>query len=256
MRPNSVWRDWPLILAYHSISQHRTDTLAVRAIDFEKQMAWLQRQGYRSITLADFATQTLKKGERIVIITFDDGYADNYHVAFPILKRHGFVATVFLVSDYVGTDHVFAWDVPKIRGRPDHVLYQTLTWEHIQEMTAYGIEFGSHTCTHPELTALPTEKCREEIGRSRTDLETGLGRDIISFSYPRGDLNSEVMQMVEEAGYGCAVITPKRRGIPLSRYTLRRVGVYHQNKPVPFRLKITALMRRNRERLRRMPWKG
>jgi len=123
--------DWPLILAYHSVSEHREDALAVRLADFEYQMAWLHRHGYRSITLSQFMSQSIKKGERILIITFDDGYADNYTKAYPVLKRYGFVATIFLVSDYVNSDHVFSWDVPKITNQADRVFYQLLTWEQI-----------------------------------------------------------------------------------------------------------------------------
>ena len=256
MSSNGVWYDWPLILAYHSVSEIRKDTLAVWAVEFENQMAWLHCHGYRSITLAEFMSQTIEKGERILIITFDDGYADNYTLAYPILKRYGFVATIFLVSDYVNTDHFFSWDVPKIANQPDHTLYRLLTWEQVHEMSAYGIEFGSHTCTHPmQLTSLSKEQCWEEIARSRDDLEVRLGRKIVSFCYPRGDLNEEVIQMVKKANYDCAVVKPPRPGYPLCRYTLRRTGIYHNNTLLLFRLKITPFVRRNRERLGWLLWR-
>jgi peptidoglycan/xylan/chitin deacetylase (PgdA/CDA1 family) len=254
MSDNSVWSDWPLILAYHSVSEHRRDALAVRASDFADQIAWLHRNGYRSMTLAEFMSQPIKKGERIVIITFDDGYADNYSLAFPILKQFGFVATIFLVSDYVNTDHVYQWDAPKIATQRDSLPYRVLTWEQVHEMAASGIEFGSHTCTHPELTKLAVKRCAEEIVRSRLDLQARLGREVVSFCYPRGDLNTDIIQMVEEAGYGCAVVTPKRAGIPLCRYTLRRVGIYYDVTPLRFRLKIAPLVRRNYELLKRLPY--
>jgi peptidoglycan/xylan/chitin deacetylase (PgdA/CDA1 family) len=120
-------------------------------------------------------------------------------------------------------------------------------------MAAYGIEFGSHTCTHPkQLTTLPKEQCWEEIARSRANLGIKLEHEVVSFCYPRGDLNAEVVQMVEKAGYGCAVVTPQRAGIPLCRYTLRRTGLYYANTSLHFRLKITPFVRRNYERLRRI----
>ncbi|MBD2355852.1 polysaccharide deacetylase family protein [Tolypothrix sp. FACHB-123] len=242
--------DWPLILAYHSVNQERKDSLAVSTIDFDNQLAWLKKQGYRSLTLAEFLLQPVKKGEKVVIITFDDGYADNYHLAFPILKRYGFVATIFLVSDYINTDQIFYWDVPKISNNYEQSLYKLLTWEQVQEMLDYGIEFGSHTCTHPELSSLSREQCIEEITRSRQDLEAKLGREVVSFCYPRGKLNTEVIQLVEQAGYRGAVVTPKRSGIPLNPYTLRRVGIYQQTTPSVFRLKLTPLMRKNYERFK------
>jgi peptidoglycan/xylan/chitin deacetylase (PgdA/CDA1 family) len=101
MSRNDISYDWPLILAYHSVSEYRKDALAVNVAAFENQITWLHRHGYRSITLAEFMTETIETGKRIAIITFDDGYADNYTLAFPILKRYGCVATIFLVSDYV-----------------------------------------------------------------------------------------------------------------------------------------------------------
>jgi peptidoglycan/xylan/chitin deacetylase (PgdA/CDA1 family) len=248
---SNVWHAWPLILGYHSVSKYRQDALAVRVDDFENQMAWLHSHGYRSMTLAQFITQTITKKERIVIITFDDGYADNYTLAFPILKKYGFVATIFLVSDYVNTDHVFYWDVPKITAQSNQAWYKLLTWEQVEEMSTYGIEFGSHTCTHPELTNVSTKLCMEELARSRANLQARLGHEIVSFCYPRGDLNTEVIQMVEKVGYSCAVVTPPRYGIPLSHYTLRRVGIHYANTSLIFRLKTIPFVRHNYERLKR-----
>lgn len=251
MSGSNVWYDWPLILGYHSVSKYRKDALAVRVDDFKNQMAWLHSHGYRSMTLAQFITQPITKKERIVIITFDDGYADNYTLAFPILKQYGFVATIFLVSDYVNTEHLFYWDVPKIADQSNQTWYKLLTWEQVEEMSAYGIEFGSHTCTHPELTNISPELCMEELVRSRADLKARLGREIVSFCYPRGDLNTEVIQMVEKVGYSCAVVTPPRYGIPLSHYTLRRIGINYANTSLIFRLKTLAFVRRNYERIKR-----
>jgi peptidoglycan/xylan/chitin deacetylase (PgdA/CDA1 family) len=236
MNDNNVWYDWPLILAYHSVSNARTDGLSVRVSDFESQMAWLRCRGYRAITLADFTSQSIPKGERIVIITFDDGYADNYWYAFPILKRYGFVATIFLVSEYVNTDHIHWWDLPK-KDETDRSHYQILTWDQIHEMLANGIEFGSHTCTHPRLTTCSPEALWDEVSRSRTVLQGKLDQEVISFCYPHGDLNTQAIEMVAEAGYHCAVVTPRRAGIPLTPYTLRRVGTYHSTTLLQFRLK-------------------
>lgn len=249
MKNKNVWYNWPLILAYHSISLRRVDSLSVMVANFEKQIAWLHGKGFRSITLADFISKKFDKEEPIVIITFDDGYKDNYSQAFPVLKKYGYVATIFLVSDHVNTDHIFYWDVPKISSRYPESLFKILTWEQIYEMADYGIEFGSHSCTHPELTKISADQCRQEIDRSRSDIKLKLGREVMSFSYPRGNLNSETIQMVEDAGYSCAVITPPRWGIPLNHYTLRRMGIYYTNSNKIFRLKTRSVVRRNYERL-------
>lgn len=251
-----IWYDWPLILAYHSVSQHRRDGLAVQVTDFENQMAWLHRHGYLSMTLAEFINRPTDKGDRIVIITFDDGYADNYALAFPILRRYGFVATIFLVSDYVGTNHRYLWDRPKVKGQRNHMSYHLLGWDEVHEMAACGFEFGSHTCTHSRLTDLSPNRRWDEIKRSREDLQGKLRHEVGTFCYPFGDLDDDVIRMVKKAGYGCAVVTPPRSGIPLSRFTLRRVGIYFHTTPLLFRLKITPFMRRNRERFIGWPtWK-
>jgi peptidoglycan/xylan/chitin deacetylase (PgdA/CDA1 family) len=250
MHQQNVWYDWPLILAYHSVSECRKDSLAVGMTDFETQMAWLYHRHYRSVTLSEFTRHTFRKGERIVVITFDDGYADNYTIAFPILKQYGFVATIFLVTDYVNTNHMYRWDVQKITSQHSASQYGILTWDQVNEMADYGIEFGSHTCTHPELTTLSSEQYEEEIVRSRQDLQSKLGCDVESFCYPRGKLDGDIIQMVKKSGYSSAVVTPKRAGIPLGRYTLRRVGIYYHVTPWLFQLKVSPLMRRIYERAR------
>lgn len=244
MAIQQVWYTWPLILAYHSVSRHRTDGLAAHATRFEQHIAWLHARQYRALTLGQYAQGHFKKGERIVIITFDDGYADNYEVAWPVLRRYGMTATIFLVSDYVNTTRIFPWDEKKVRAPEQARHYHTLTWQQVHEMQDAGFEFGSHTCTHPELATITPEACREEVHRSRTDLRNKLGREVLSFCYPRGSLNEAVIQHVEDAGYSAAVVTPPRPGIPLNRFTLRRSGIYYKDSFWRFRLKITPLLKR------------
>ncbi len=248
-----VWSDWPLILAYHSVSDCRHDGLAVRVSDFEKQMRWLSRHGYRSITLAQYMSQPVRRGERIVMITFDDGYADNFTMAFPILRKYGFVATIFLVSDFVNTDHIYAWDRPQIPPNGNREPYRLLNWEQVREMAQSQFEFGSHTCTHPELTSVTPAMGWDEIARSRADLSRQLEQEIVSFCYPRGDLNTDTMHMVQQAGYQCAVVTPSplrlpSSGLPLNCYALRRVGLYGDNTPYHFWLKTRPVVRKYREK--------
>jgi hypothetical protein len=95
----------------------------------------------------------------------------------------------------------------------------------------------------------------EELTRSGMELQSRLGREIVSFCYPRGKCDAEVIQRVEKAGYRCAVVTPTCSGMPLSYYTLRRIGIYYANTPWLFRLKTTPCVRRNYERVKRLRWK-
>jgi peptidoglycan/xylan/chitin deacetylase (PgdA/CDA1 family) len=245
----SPFRNSPLILGYHSISDRRNDALAVSASDFDHQLRWLSDCRYSSLTLADFLARGKRPQGRVVIITFDDGYADNYRLALPILRRYGFRATVFLVSEYINTDRIFPWDKSKITRPGERSLYEVLTWDLVEEMAEYGIEFGSHTCSHRELPGLSEAERWDEISRSRKELGARLGQEVVSFSYPRGCLSPEVISQVAKAGYRGAVVTPTRAGIPLSEYTLRRIGVYRPNGHLTFRLKTTRLARRTYETL-------
>jgi peptidoglycan/xylan/chitin deacetylase (PgdA/CDA1 family) len=240
-----------LILAYHSVSDQRSDGLSVSVPQFESQMAWLNRKGYRAITLGDFIRGAFDRRDRIVILTFDDGYADNYTVAFPVLAQFGFVGTIFLASNYIGTGRSYWWDEGKLAAAGDPGAFRPMSWAEAREMARAGFEFGSHTCSHPDRFAeLPAAVQREEITRSRAEIEERLARPVVSFCYPRGSVNETTIELVEQAGYSCGVVTPPRPGIPLGRYTLRRVGVYRPNSPSVFRFKTQRLVRANWETLR------
>jgi peptidoglycan/xylan/chitin deacetylase (PgdA/CDA1 family) len=192
--------DWPLILAYHSVSERRRDALAVRLDAFEAQMAWLARRGYRSTTLASFLSGAARDPDPLVIITFDDGYEDNYTLAVPALERHGMLATFFAVSDYVGTNRIFPWDVPKLESGSDPAPYRVLDWDQLGAMRERGFEIGSHSCTHPlEFTTLSPEERWDELVRSKRDLEAKLGGPVVSFCYPRGRVDAELIRSVAAA---------------------------------------------------------
>lgn len=239
--------DWPLILAYHSINDKRNDGLAISVEEFERQIQWLRQKRFRSITLAEYLKGNFRKGERIVVLTFDDGYLDNYTNAYPLLRKYDFTATIFVVSDYVGTDQIFSDD---IQAKKHGTKYPLMQWEHLGEMLDTGIEIGSHTCTHAKLPDISDEQAKEEIGRSRADIELRLGIHVNSFCYPQGYLNEKTITYVHKSGYKGAVVTPPRGGIPLTPYTLRRVGVYQNMTPLLFRIKTHPLFRRYYEKLR------
>lgn len=180
-------------LMYHVIGEGPND-LYVTEDRFAWQMEYLSRGGYRSITAAKYI-DALRRGADVprhtVIITFDDGYADLYSKAFPIMKKYGLVGVAFVCSHTVGTPH--------------HV-----SWEQLREMIAAGWEVGCHTATHPDLTKLSDERLRFEVAGSKEEIEDKLGIKVQSFCYPSGRYNSRVIRAVKDAGYSVAFTVDPR----------------------------------------------
>jgi len=190
------------VLMYHSVksSVPEGNRLIVSEATFERQMRFLRERGYTVLSLADigdYIERQKKLPPRAVVITFDDGYRDNYTYAFPVLKKYNIPATIFLIVDSVG--------------EPDK-----LTWDQIREMRDSGlISFGSHTRSHPFLTSLGSpDDLRREIVGSKTILEQRLGGSVETFCYPMGRFNETIRQTVKDAGYTVAVVTNPGKSCP------------------------------------------
>jgi peptidoglycan/xylan/chitin deacetylase (PgdA/CDA1 family) len=190
------------ILYYHSISDAPIRSRVTPQV-FEQHVAHLVRGGYRLRLLSE-AVRMLRSDvpiePRTVVLTLDDGFRDNYEHAFPILSRWSAPATIFLTAAYIGTDRL-----PTLT-RTDFVP-SPLDWAQVREMQAGGIEFGSHTMTHPLLSQVPLETARREIVESRSLIEDRLGAPVAFFCYPRGDFSLAVKRLVDAAGYRAACTT-------------------------------------------------
>jgi peptidoglycan/xylan/chitin deacetylase (PgdA/CDA1 family) len=195
------------ILMYHKVSpysHHGGLGLRVSPADFHDQMEYLHEQGYHTVSLDQLMDHWQKKSAlptKPIVITLDDGYEDNYLFAFPILKKFGFTATIFLVYDDIGGFNV--WDDNK---NVAHNL-KLLSWRQIDLMQSQGITFGSHTLTHPNLASLTPDEARREIAESKKLLEEHFGHKVNFIAYPYGRRNPVVDDVVRLAGYRGAVTT-------------------------------------------------
>ena len=195
------------ILMYHSISEHaspRFQQFAVSPQLFDEQMAYLHQHKYTPMTVSQFTEARAQGGvglpERPVILTFDDGFADFYTHALPILKRYDFAATLYVATGFVNATSRWL----QHEGEANRLM---LSWKQLREINASGIECGGHSHTHPQLDTLSESEARAEIVQSKQLLEQHLGQDVSSFAYPFGYSTAMVRRQVQEAGYtsACAV---------------------------------------------------
>lgn len=194
------------ILMYHSISDDevapRFRPYVVRPSSFQQQMARIRDHGYTALSVSGLVRARASGGlpERSVVITIDDGFADFYQNAVPVLLKYGLTATLYIVTGGVGGR--CAW--LDSSGEGDRAV---LTWDQIREISTCGIECGAHSHSHPELDVLPAEASRQEILESKAALEACLGRSVASFAYPYGKYCRRVREMVQGAGFtsACAV---------------------------------------------------
>jgi peptidoglycan/xylan/chitin deacetylase (PgdA/CDA1 family) len=189
-------------LLYHRVcpeAEYFNSSYVVRASAFRRQMEYLARHGWKSATVADL-TEDRRHGRSAakgVLITFDDGYLDNYTTAFPILKEFGFTALVLLIGDM--SRRTNWWDVPL--GVPEAKL---LMPDQIREMAEGGIEFGSHSLTHRSLPGLSDSQLEDEVVGSKRVIEEVTGRPVTAFSYPYSHIDERTKRAVQAAGYSVA----------------------------------------------------
>jgi peptidoglycan/xylan/chitin deacetylase (PgdA/CDA1 family) len=190
----SLPAEHPVILTYHSIAEGDSP-LKISPTLFAQQMDWLvASQNVINVAplsdLADAWGHLDRLAPRTVILTFDDGYADFYTHAAPVLLKHKLPATVFLPTSFVGRSN--AWP-----GQPAWVKEEPLmNWQQIRELAEAGTDFGSHTVSHPDLTALSPEQVERELAESKQEIEQRTGRKVEHFCYPYGKWNAAVREAI------------------------------------------------------------
>jgi peptidoglycan/xylan/chitin deacetylase (PgdA/CDA1 family) len=167
---------------------------------FANQMATLRRAGFHTVGLGDWVSamagyQSLRG--KPVILTFDDGYQDFLTAAMPVLRAHGFSATVFLVAERIGGNA--DWD--SRYGQPAPLLL----WEEVRALQEAGIEFGCHSSVHRAMTGMRRPELAEDMVRARAILEEGLGTSVKSLAYPYGAEDQFVRCVLEDLGFQAAV---------------------------------------------------
>jgi peptidoglycan/xylan/chitin deacetylase (PgdA/CDA1 family)/GT2 family glycosyltransferase len=224
----------PPIVMLHSISTRRERYLKSYCLSphrFSRFMWWMKTAGYTS-ALPDEG-QSCTSSSRRVILTFDDGYDDFLTEAFPVLQRFGFKATVFVVVDRIGKRN--EWD--ESGGYPSR---QLLSLDQIRDLHGHGVQFGSHTLTHPYLTNLSDRDLEREVRDSKCKLEDLLGTEVNSFSYPYGAVDMRVRGAVARAGYKVAVTAQRGLNCWEDRLCLKRVSVCEADSWIEFALKLAT----------------
>jgi len=195
------------VLMYHKVGNPPADSklksLWVQPDKFRRQMAYLARGGFHAVTFKDLYNawdKNVPLPQKPVLITFDDGYANNYEQALPILRDFGFRATLFVVVEMVGRQN--DWHDAKTEGRIDMV-----TWQQLKDLQRAGWEIGSHTLHHPRLPKLSRAAIDEELRTSRQVIGERLEEVPQTFAYPygAGEDVPEIREQVAQAGYRIAV---------------------------------------------------
>ena len=213
------------ILIYHNIGYEK-GSFFVSPESFAKQMEYIKKNGYEVITLDELVRsikdkKSLKRNR--VVITFDDGYKDNFEYAYPVLKRFGFPATIFLVTDFIGREFTG-------EGK------EFMNWDDVVAMSKDQISFGGHTKNHFYLGDVKDEAVAfEQIIGSKMAIKQKINMPVDYFCYPSGGFNNRVKELVAQAGYQGACTT-NRGFAKFNRdvYELKRIKATNSDASKPF----------------------
>ncbi len=212
----SWWRKnisyvYPRILMYHMISEHlpknesKFNRLRVEPAEFEKQLIWLKENGFKSFTLSELV-QLENIPEKSVVLTFDDGYEDNFTNAFPLLQKYGFKATIYIVLNRFENNWATDKDLDKASSELNRE--KMLSNEQIKTMLDSGlIEIGSHTLDHVNLPKLNKKEKERQLIESKKQIEEIFDIKCDSFAYPFGFYDKDSVEIVQNAGYTNATTT-------------------------------------------------
>lgn len=185
------YNDKPIpILMYHSIAYEKGNDLRIPIEKFREQMKFLKDNGYNTLTLtevSDLFTKNIPVPKKSVVLTFDDGYVDNYTNAFPILKEFGIKATIFVITDWVDK------------------IPQFMTVTQLKEMDKGGVDIEAHTQIHDELDKLSYDDQVKTLKGSKEFIEKNLNKKVSFMAYPFGQYNATTVKAASDTGYTVAL---------------------------------------------------
>ncbi len=222
---------------YHSISEHikkeKHNKWRVKPKDFEKQMNWFYKNNWKSFTISELVKLD-KIPEKSFVITFDDGYEDNFTNAFPVLQKYNFKATIYLVPNQT----INHWEE-----KNTSILSNLLNNEQILQMQNSGlVEFGSHTLSHVNLSKTDEFQLEKELIESKKEIEKITNKECEAFAYPYGKFDDKIVQAVKNAGYKNATVV--KRGLFEQNddiFTIKRIGILGTESFFDFILKISRI---------------
>jgi len=210
------------ILAYHNFTKDEGSSYVMNIVEFEKQMDYLSAHNYSVISLSELLKK-LRTGQlppKPIVITIDDGFKSTYTLAYPVLKKYNFPATLFLYTNFIEKN-----------------VY-SLTWGEIREMTKNNIEIDSHTLSHCNLLKYKKNenyetylaRIRKEIFLSKEILESKIGRKVKFFAYPYGAYSSTIKDLAIQAGYeGVLNANSMNNTLTADSFSLNRQIIFGQS---------------------------
>lgn len=213
--PQGFYTRVPLLMYHHiAIPPPNADVirldLSVWPERFEEQLAYFAGQGYQTVTLQAVYDAVVKRTPlppKSIVLTFDDGYDDNYVNALPLLKKYNFIGTFYIATGLIG--------------RAGY-----MTWEQVAGLAQAGMDVQSHSISHPNLPGKKLAFVRKELAESKQRLEAVTGRPVLFFCYPGGAYDAQTIQVLQEVGYLSATTTkPGARQYEVAPYEWPRVRV-------------------------------
>jgi peptidoglycan/xylan/chitin deacetylase (PgdA/CDA1 family) len=228
------------ILMYHAVEAGESSGYgyAVSAAQFEQQLDAICHAGFETVSLQQVFNELDESAplpRKPIVLTFDDAYRNVYQVAWPLMRERAMTGTLFVVADHVGGSN--EWD--QMKGVP---RLELMGAAEVREMAAGGWEIGSHGRRHLELAKVDEQQQRDEIFRSKSQLELLLGIAPEFYAYPYGSHSELVKDMLREAGYrGAVSMFSQAASVTADRFCLRRIMPHRGDSALSFRMKLSPL---------------